>query len=119
MTRFRLPAVLVSLVAFAAPAVAAPTTEAEAAFGTRVLPLLKAKCLACHGEDVAKLKGGLDLTSRAALLKGGDSGQHGGAAKAADSPLYKAVTRTDADFAAMPPKENDRLTAEEVKAIGK
>src|SRR5262249_48660680 len=31
--------------------------------------------------------------------------------------LYKAITRTDADFKAMPPKENDQLTAAEVQAV--
>jgi hypothetical protein len=90
---------------------------AEATFALRVLPVLKAKCFACHGEDAKMLKGGFVLTSRAALLVGGDSGKPGLAAKAIDSPLYKAVTRTDADFVAMPPKENDKLTAAEVQAI--
>ena len=28
----------------------------------------KAKCLACHGEDEAKIKGGLDLRTQAAML---------------------------------------------------
>ena len=41
----------------------------------KVLPVLKAKCLACHGDDAQKLKGGLDLTSAKAALAGGDSGR--------------------------------------------
>jgi len=102
-----------------ANAVAAdPKADAEAAFALSVLPVLKAKCFACHGEDGTKLKGGFDLSSAATLLKGGDSGKPGVViGKAGDSPLLKAVVRTDADFSAMPPKENDKLTDAEVKAI--
>ncbi|HUR53706.1 MAG TPA: DUF1549 domain-containing protein, partial [Gemmataceae bacterium] len=95
-----------------------PKADAEAVFALRVLPVLKAKCFACHGGDAAKVKRGFDLTSRAALLKGGDSGKPGvSPGKPADSPLYKAVVRTDADFAAMPPKENDKLTDAETRAV--
>jgi mono/diheme cytochrome c family protein len=95
-----------------------PKADAEAAFALRVLPVLKAKCFACHGADAANIKGGFDLGSRATLLRGGDSGKPGVVTgKAADSPLQKAVIRTDADFSAMPPKENDKLTDTEVKAI--
>src|SRR5205823_352221 len=40
-------------------------------FEKQVRPLLVQHCLACHGE---KKKGGLQLDSRAAMLKGSDSG---------------------------------------------
>jgi mono/diheme cytochrome c family protein len=114
-----LPAIVVLLVAAGRIYAADPKpTDAEAVFATRVLPVLKAKCFACHGGDAADIKGGLDLTSRTALLRGGDSGIPGVAAGgASESPLYKAVTRTDADFAEMPPKENDRLSDADVEAI--
>ncbi len=114
-----LPAIIVLLVA-AGPlyAIDSKPADAEAIFATRVLPVLKAKCFACHGEEAARIKGGLDLTSRAALLKGGDSGTPGVAAgDAAESPLFKAVNRTDADFSEMPPKENNKLTDADVEAI--
>ena len=113
-----LPAIVVLLIAaWPVHAVESKTADAEAVFATRVLPVLKAKCFACHGEDAARIKGGLDLTSRAGLLKGGDSGTPGVAAgEASESPLYRAVTRTDADFSEMPPKVNDRLTDAEVEA---
>jgi hypothetical protein len=87
-------------------------------FADKVLPVLKAKCFACHGDDPKKLKGGLDLRSRAALLKGGDSGKPTVVpGKPGDSPLYLAVTRRSADWSAMPPKENDRLRDAEVSAV--
>jgi mono/diheme cytochrome c family protein len=93
------------------------TPDAEAAFALKVLPVLKAKCVVCHGEDRKKLKGGLDLTTRTALLKGGDSGPAVVGGKPGDSPLLKAVARTDADVPAMPPKEADRLSDAEVAAV--
>ena len=50
---------------------------AERDFTLKVLPLLKAKCFACHGDDPEKVKGGLDVRSREALLKGGTSEEAG------------------------------------------
>jgi mono/diheme cytochrome c family protein len=115
----RLPAIVIVFLAAGTLAAAEPKPDAaEVTFATRVLPAIKARCLPCHGDDRAKIKGGLDLTSRAAALKGGDSGKPAiVAGKAAESPLYKAVTRTDPDYAAMPPKGNDTLTDAQVKAI--
>ncbi len=102
--------VIVGLPAFAAPpADAPPFSEVRAIFA--------AKCLACHGNDAKDLKGGYDLRTREAAIKGGESGE---AAiipgQPEKSPLYKAVTWED-DSLQMPPKENDRLTAEQVALI--
>src|SRR5438445_10121765 len=82
--------------------------QAERLFATEVLPLLKEKCIACHGEDPKGPSGGLDLRSRETALAGGESGQPalvpGDASK---SLIIKAVAR---DGLKMPPKETDRLT---------
>lgn len=43
-------------------------------FENKVRPLLVNHCLECHGDDQEKLRGGLYLTSRKAILEGGDSG---------------------------------------------
>ncbi len=43
-------------------------------FEKRVRPLLATKCFACHSERSGKEAGGLRLDTRAALLKGGNSG---------------------------------------------
>ena len=45
---------------------------AAAGFDTDVLPLFKAKCLACHG--AASQRGTLDLRTPASTLKGGATG---------------------------------------------
>ena len=115
---FRLTSLLTAFGLLTNAQAAEPKVDAEEAFALRVLPALKAKCYACHGADTAKIKGGFDLTTRAALLKGGESGKPGViVGKAADSPLVKAIIRSDTDFSAMPPKENDKLTDAEVKAF--
>ncbi|MFM8470815.1 MAG: PSD1 and planctomycete cytochrome C domain-containing protein [Limisphaerales bacterium] len=90
---------------------------ADELFVRRIQPLFKEKCLACHGDDPAKIKGGLDMRTRAGLLRGGESEKPSIAPGKPDaSPLWLAVTREgDAEnWAAMPPKANDKLTKEQL-----
>ena len=58
-------------------------------FETQVAPLLQSHCLKCHNS--VKLRGGLDLTTRAGLLKGGEAGVVVVPGKSADSLLYAKV----------------------------
>jgi mono/diheme cytochrome c family protein len=98
----------------ATPAAPLPTAEAESLFVKRVLPMLQEKCLSCHGRDEEKIKGGLDLRTREEALFGGDSLQPSLVPGKPDaSPLYLAVLRDHADWEAMPPKDNDALSAEQ------
>lgn len=84
-------------------------------FTLRVRPLLKAKCLACHGDDPSDIKGGLDMTSRAALLRGGESDEPlFVAGKPDEGLLIDAIRRVGL---AMPPKENDRLTEKQINVF--
>ncbi len=87
----------------------------ELLFVRRVKPVLAAKCLPCHGENRDDIKGGLDLTDLTKTNRTGDSNEKviipG---DAAHSPIYLAVTRHDSTWSAMPPKEADRLTNEQV-----
>jgi hypothetical protein len=89
-------------------------TEAEKLFALKVRPLLREKCLACHGADSEKVESRFDLTSREKLMSGGES--FGGdvvvPGNADESYLYSMVTRTEPDFA-MPPKEAEQLTEEQ------
>lgn len=90
----------------------------EQLFVRRVAPLIHEKCLACHGNDAAKINGGLDLRTIAGTLKGGDSGRPGViAGKPEESPLFLAVTRKHDEWSSMPPKEADKLSAEQVAWI--
>ena len=92
---------------------AAETVPADVLFARKVLPLFKEKCLACHGNDLKKLKGDLDLRNRAGLLKGGESEYPSIVpGKPLQSPLYLASTREhEDDWEPMPPKENCRWCA--------
>ncbi|GIW82090.1 MAG: hypothetical protein KatS3mg105_3897 [Gemmatales bacterium] len=83
-------------------------------FLNEVQPMLKSKCFGCHGEG-ERLRGGLDLRSRAAMLKGGDSGPALVPGSAEKSLLYQAVLRTG--DVVMPPKESARLSENEVRAL--
>ena len=88
---------------------------AERTFTLKVLPLLKAKCFACHGDDPKEIKGSLDVRSREGLLQGGESEEPSLVpGKPEDSPLYQAVLWEGIE---MPPKENDRLTKVETEFI--
>lgn len=46
--------------------------ESSSHFENRIAPILSERCAACHNPD--KREGGLDVTSRESLFKGGDSG---------------------------------------------
>ncbi len=70
-------------------------------FQTKVKPLLEARCFECHGPEAKTLKGGLSLTSRAALLRGGDSGAAVVPGKPGESLLIKAINYVEFE---MPPK---------------
>ena len=58
-------------------------------FETKVVGILEANCLKCHGGP--KPKGGLDLTRRDGILTGGESGAAVDFANPAESLLLKAI----------------------------
>jgi hypothetical protein len=70
-------------------------------FEKEIRPLLVEHCQKCHGGQ-PKIKGGLNLTSRALLLRGGDSGPGVVPGKPDASLLIKAVRYADGDLK-MPP----------------
>src|SRR5258708_35072348 len=70
-------------------------------FEAKVRPLLVAKCGECHGES-GKVKGGLRLTSRESVLKGGDSGPAAVPGKPGESAIVAAIRYVDEPK--MPPK---------------
>ncbi|MFO1066588.1 MAG: DUF1549 domain-containing protein, partial [Pirellulales bacterium] len=90
--------------------------EGELLFVRRIAPLLEQKCISCHGAAVAaEPEGGLSLRSRAQLLTGGTSGVPLVDAEHPNrSPLLSAVERKSDDWSAMPPKEAERLSVEEI-----
>jgi hypothetical protein len=81
-------------------------------FTERVKPLLETRCVSCHGPD--KVKGGLRLDSRAAALKGGESGPALIPGKPAESLIVQAVMHARPDLE-MPPK--DKLTKADIAVL--
>lgn len=81
-------------------------------FLEQVKPLLDSRCGSCHGAE--KQKGGLRLDSRAAALKGGETGPAILPGKPAQSLLVQAVAHTKPDLE-MPPK--DKLAKSEIALL--
>ena len=83
-------------------------------FEKEVKPILKDNCFRCHG-DREKVRGGLNLTSQAGLLKGGDTGPAVLLKSPEKSLFLKMINYVD-DYHQMPPrgklpmKELDILT---------
>ena len=46
----------------------AKEVPADVLFARKIQPLFKVKCLTCHGDNPEKLKGDLDMRTRAGLL---------------------------------------------------
>lgn len=86
---------------------------AERSFTLKVLPLLKDKCQGCHGGDKTEIKGEFRVLSRKDLLRGGESGMPAIVpGKPKQGTLIDAISWRNWE---MPPKENDRLTKEQIE----
>jgi Protein of unknown function (DUF1549)/Protein of unknown function (DUF1553)/Planctomycete cytochrome C len=79
-----------------------------------VRPLLVERCYKCHG-NLAEPKGGLKLTDRAAVLKGGDSGPAAVPSKPAESYLVETIGYREA--LQMPP--DGKLTDAQIATLTK
>jgi cytochrome c553 len=79
-----------------------PSANGDEFFEKEVRPILAERCHKCHGE-IAKPKAKLRLTSRANLLKGGESGPAAIPGKPADSLIIQAIRYNDTPK--MPPTE--------------
>ena len=71
-------------------------------FSKQVLPLLRTRCITCHGPEMQE--GGLRLDSLEAAFQGGDQGPAIVPGDAESSLFVKAITFADADLQ-MPPKQ--------------
>ncbi len=75
-----------------------------------VLPILKTRCLNCHGAD--KRESGLDLRRRFTMLKGGDSGPVIVPFKPESSLLMELITE-----GLMPPEGQPQLSEAEISVL--
>src|SRR5262245_4179932 len=81
----------------------------DLSFEKSVLPIFQAKCFNCHAEK--RQRGGLDLRTKAAVVKGGESGSALKAGSLKDSLLWEKI-RTDEM-----PEGKVKLTAAEKDVI--
>lgn len=77
-------------------------------FHREVLPILRTNCIACH--KPGKSKGGLDLTTHAALFQGGDDGQVIKSGDPAASRLIETICGDEPEM----PKESEPLLPREI-----
>ncbi len=91
---------------------AAKMAKGTEIFKKHVRPVLAQHCVKCHGGE--ELEGGLNLTDRDKLLKGGNTGPAIVAGKAADSLLYQLVSRTKKPHM---PFKGDKLPEETLNHI--
>jgi hypothetical protein len=83
----------------------------EAFFRSQVQPILKARCLKCHGGE-AKIKGNFRLDSREGMLRGGDLGPAVRLDRPEESLLLQAIRYEDLE---MPP--SGKLPSAEVDVL--
>ncbi|MDP1587077.1 MAG: DUF1549 domain-containing protein, partial [Prosthecobacter sp.] len=94
---------------------AAPADDSQIAFFEKTIrPILINRCYECHSVESGKSKGGLQLDSREALLKGGDNGPALIAGNPDKSRIIESVRYHNQDLQ-MPPK--GALPSAEVKAL--
>ncbi len=104
---------LLAVLAIGVPIGAARADDArETFFELKVRPVLTTECLPCHGGE--KTKSGLKLSSREALLMGGERGPAVVPGQLEGSLLMQAIRQSD-DELKMPPKR--RLPREVVDAF--
>lgn len=113
VTILRLIAIVGVSIAASVPAPSVADQAAERLFTLKVLPLLKDKCVGCHGGDQEDVKSNFNVLTREALLRGGESEVPSIVPGKPDEGTLVAAIAWEAYE--MPPKENDRLTEEQVQ----
>ncbi|HUR59562.1 MAG TPA: PSD1 and planctomycete cytochrome C domain-containing protein [Opitutaceae bacterium] len=99
-----LPLLLAGAGLRAAEMPAKPISAADMAFfESKVRPILIDNCYKCHSKQADKIRGGLLLDTREAVLHGGNTGPAVVPGKPGESLLIQAITYKDEDLQ-MPPK---------------
>ncbi len=91
----------------------ATAQEADVSFHRDVLPILRVNCFSCHKPN--KAKGGVDLTTHNAFLRGGDTGPIIAAGDAKKSKLIESICGEEPEM----PKDAEPLSAREIALISR
>ncbi len=89
--------------------------NADTVFAQAIEPMLVAKCGSCHGAE--KARGGLDVSSFATLVKGGEDGAGVVAGRPQESHVLKRMELPLDDDDHMPPKGKPQPSAGEVALL--
>ena len=110
-----------TVAASAVPAKAKKLTRAERTFFEKnIRPVLVDKCYKCHStKEDAKIKAGLALDTREALLKGGDTGPSIVPGKPEASLLMETLHGDDPDLLMPPEKDGGKLPDNVIAAFAK
>jgi mono/diheme cytochrome c family protein len=92
-----------------------PPTAEPLVFADAVMPMLKQRCVECHGSSQAK--GGLRLDSFAAVQKGGDNGPVVVAGSGGKSSLVTRMTLPAGNNDRMPPDDKPSPTTDEIELV--
>ncbi|MCH1557608.1 MAG: chitobiase/beta-hexosaminidase C-terminal domain-containing protein, partial [Flavobacteriaceae bacterium] len=84
-------------------------------FSKAVKPIIDNKCVKCHNQN--KSKGGLKLTTKNEILKGGDSGVIFTSFDPSSSHLYNYPRLPMDDKMHMPPEGNNQLSKDEIEIL--
>lgn len=84
----------------------------EILFDDTIYALFQEHCISCHGQNVQM--GGLDITSRELLFKGGENGSVVIPGNADESLLYQSVAHLNEPHM---PFQQDKLADEDIKAV--
>ncbi|MDA0196541.1 MAG: PSD1 and planctomycete cytochrome C domain-containing protein [Bacteroidetes bacterium] len=91
----------------------------EGLFVHEIVPIFESKCMSCHGNDLDKIEGGLNLSDYQNLLTGGNSDKPSIVpGKPGKSLIVHAINRKSEQYA-MPPKEGDKLSEMDIEIIYK
>ncbi|MCP4837567.1 MAG: DUF1549 domain-containing protein [Phycisphaera sp.] len=85
-------------------------------FEAKVRPLLISACSGCHSDNGSRIRGGFEIDTRAAMVRGGDSGA-GVVPGDPDASILIQAIRYDDPFLQMPPR--GALTRDEISVLEK
>lgn len=89
-------------------------SEIDLLFLTKIKPLMKEKCMGCHGENPDKIKGEYIMLTRDEMLAGGESGEKAIIPGQPEQSYLIELIRREIEDEAMPPKKADALTSAQV-----